>query len=190
MRREAAPSGQNDPMSRQQSGGGGEVARGAGYAAFLGAALIGLAVIIGIVLLQIGDDNNGDPPSAAAQPKPTTTTVPKTTTTAKQNPTSSTVVARAPSAVNIIVLNGGAAAGKAGDMSDALKAKGYTTQGVATDWTGHTQAGNSVYCRAGLEREGPALAVAVGSNVAFDIPLPTPAPPSSAGHDCIVVVGT
>ena len=37
-------------MSRQQRGGGtGEVARGAGYAALLGALLIGVAVVIGIV---------------------------------------------------------------------------------------------------------------------------------------------
>ena len=55
-------------MSRQQRGGGsGEVARGAGYAAFLGAVLIGVAVVIGIVLLQIGDRNDNGPASATNQ---------------------------------------------------------------------------------------------------------------------------
>ena len=69
MTPDAAPSGQNDPMSRQQRGGGsGDVARGAGYAAFLGAVLIGVAVVIGIVLLQIGDNNDNGPASAAANP--------------------------------------------------------------------------------------------------------------------------
>ena len=34
------------------------MARGAGYAALLGALLIGVAVVIGIVLLQIGDGTN------------------------------------------------------------------------------------------------------------------------------------
>ena len=51
-------------MARQQRGGGGDVARGAGYAALLGALLIGVAVVIGIVLLQIGDNNDNGPASA------------------------------------------------------------------------------------------------------------------------------
>lgn len=187
MRRDAAPNGQNDPMSRQQSGGGGEVARGAGYAAFLGAGLIGLAVIIGIVLLQIGDRNDNGPASAS-QPSPTTTTTAPVTTTTQQTQTSNTSAARPPSAVSLIVLNGGAAAGKAGDLSDTLRTKGYTNQTKANDWSGHTQTGNSVLCRAGLEREGTALAVVV-PNSTLHIPYPTPAPPYSAGHDCIVVVG-
>jgi hypothetical protein len=179
-------------MSRQQSDGGGEVARGAGYAAFLGAALIGLAVIIGIVLLQIGDRNDNGPASASP-PTPTTTatTVPKVTATTRKTPTSNTSALRPPSAVNLLVLNGGAAAGKAGDMSTALKTKGYTNQGQATDWSGHSQSGNSVYCRAGLDREGSALAIAVGANTTLHIPYPASGgPPYSAAHDCIVVVGS
>ena len=188
MRRDAAPSGQNDPMSRQQNGGSGEVARGAGYAAFLGAALIGLAVIIGIVLLQIGDRNDNGPASASP-PSPTTTTVPAVTTTTGKSTPSNTTAQRPPSAVSVIVLNGGAAAGKAGDMSDALKTKGYTNQTKANDWSGHTQSGNSVYCRTGLSREGSALAVVV-PNSTLKIGYPTPAPPYSAAHDCVVVVGT
>lgn len=188
MRRDPAPSGQNDPMSRQQSGGGGDVARGAGYAAFLGAALIGIAVIVGIVLLQVGDRNNSGPASAS-QPSPTTTTMPAVTSTTRKTQTSNTTPARAPSAVSLIVLNGGAASGKAGEMSQALKVKGYTNQGVPTDWSGHSQTGSSVYCRKGLAREGSALAIAVGSNTALHIGYPKPPPPSSSGHDCVVVVG-
>jgi hypothetical protein len=175
-------------MSRQQSGGGGDVARGAGYAAFLGAALIGIAVIVGIVLLQIGDRNKNGPASAS-KPGPTTTTTPAVTTTTHKTQTGNTSPPRAPSAVSLIVLNGGAASGKAGAMSQALKVGGYTNQGVPTDWSGHTQKGNSVYCRKGLGREGSALAVAVGSNTKLIIPYPSPPPPSNSGHDCVVVVG-
>jgi hypothetical protein len=175
-------------MSRQQSGNGGEGARGAGYAAFLGAALIGIAVIVGIVLLQVGDHNDNGPASAS-KPIPTTTTLPAVTTTTQKTQTSNTTAARAPSAVSLIVLNGGAASGKAGDMSQSLKVKGYTNQGVPTDWSGHSQKGDSVYCRKGLEREGTALAVAVGSNAVLHIGYPSPAPTASAGHDCFVVVG-
>ena len=178
-------------MSRQQrgNGGGSEVARGAGYAAFLGAGLIAVAVVIGVVLLQIGDKNDNGPAGAAKPTSTTTTTTtkPKTTTT-RPHPTQTTPE-RAPNAVSVIVLNGGAASGKAGDMDAYLKTKGYTNQGVPTDWTGHRQTGNSVYCRAGLDREGVALAVAVGPGVKLIIPYPVPGPPSSASHDCVVVIG-
>jgi LytR cell envelope-related transcriptional attenuator len=191
---DGAASGQNDRMSRQQGGGNGngEVARGAGYAALLGAVLIGVAVVIGIVLLQIGDRDDNGPASATKTtiPKTTTTTLPKTGSTVKQSGTTVATPVRPPSAVGVIVLNGGAAAGKAGDMAAALKVKGYTNMGKATDWPKHTQTGNSVYCRAGLEREGPALAVAVGPNAKLHIPYPTTGgPPDSASHDCVVVVG-
>ena len=57
------------------------MARGAGYAALLGAVLIGVAVIIGIVLLQIGDKNDNGPAAGTNKPKTTTTTRPKTSTT-------------------------------------------------------------------------------------------------------------
>ncbi len=167
------------------------MARGAGYAALLGALLIGVAVIIGIVLLQIGDRNDNGP-AGAKRPAPatTTTTRPKTTTTAHTGPTSSTTPQRPPSSVKLIVLNGGAASGKAGDMSDALRLKGYTSQQKATDWTGHSQQGNTVYCAAGLDREGSALAIAAGPNTTLKIPYPTPPPPFSSGQDCVVVVGS
>ena len=189
MKRRAAPSGQNDRMSRQQRGNGrGDVARGAGYAAFLGAMLIGVAVIIGIVLLQIGDNDNNGPAGASSTTKTTTTTTkPKsrgTTTTSK-----SATAARTPSQVHLIVLNGGAPSGQAAHTAAGLKLKGYTSQDDANTWTGHEQAGNTVYCRAGLEREGTALATNVeGSH--FSTPYPTPAPPFTDGTDCVVVVGS
>jgi hypothetical protein len=182
-------------MSRQNGGGGGsgDVARGAGYAAFLGAALIGVAVVIGIVLLQIGDRNDNGP-SAAANPgtvKTTSTTKPpKTGTTRPHTTTTVSTPQRPPSAVNVIVLNGGAAAGKASAMTDSLKLKGYTNIGKATDWPGHSQTGNSVYCRAGLEREGTSLAAQLGPNAKSFIPYPASGgPPNSSSHDCVVVVG-
>jgi hypothetical protein len=167
-------------MSPQQRGGGsGDVARGAGYAALLGALLIGVAVVIGILLLQIGDNNDKGPASTAGN---------KTGTT---NPTvSTTPTPRQPSAVRVIVLNGGAAAGQAGDMSDSLRVKGYTNQPQpANDWTGHDQTGNSVTCREGFQREGTALAIAVGEGTKTQFPYPTPPPPFSDVVDCVVVVG-
>src|SRR5450432_1438617 len=128
-------------MSRQQrGGGGGEVARGAGYAAFLGAMLIGVAVIIGIVLLQIGDRNNNGPAGAAN--RNTTTTKPRSTTTTTTTPGGGLKPKRSPSQVPLIVLNGGAATGQAAHESSALKLRGYTNQQKANTWSGHHQTGN------------------------------------------------
>ena len=197
MTRRSAPSGQNDRMSRQQSGGGrGEVARGAGYAALLGAGLIGVAVVIGIVLLQIGDQDNTGPSSAGAAPKSTTTTTKPKATTTTSTTSNSTTPARPPSDVHIIVLNGGAPSGEAAHTASGLRIRGYTSQDDANTWSGHTQAGDTVYCQAGFEREGTALATAVtaletgGASAKFSIPYPTPAPPFTDGTNCVVVVGS
>jgi hypothetical protein len=160
----------------------------------LGALLIGVAVVIGIVLLQVGDNNDNGPTSAAGNQTTTTKQATTTTTsTSDTNPTSSTTptgTPRPPAEVRLIVLNGGAAAGQAGDMSDTLRTKGYTNQPkLANDWTGHTQTGDSVTCREGFEREGTALAIQVGSGTKTIFPYPTPPPPFSSDVDCVVVVG-
>lgn len=166
------------------------MARGAGYAAFLGAALIAVAVIIGIVLLQIGDQND-DGPAAAGTKKPTTKTTPTTkpkTTKTTPGTSATTAPRRTPNQVHLVVLNGGAASGQAAHIGSGLRIRGYTQQDPANTWTGHHQTGNTVYCRAGLEREATALAAQV-SNAKLVLPYPSPAPPFSAGTDCVVVVG-
>jgi hypothetical protein len=181
-------------MSRQPRGGGtGEVARGAGYAALLGALLIGVAVVIGIVLLQIGDRNDNGPASAIKPNTTTSTTKPQTTTptaTAKTGPTTPAKPAIVPGLLKLIVLNGGAKTGQATVMTNELKQQGYTSVVPANDWTGHTQVGNSVYCRGGLDREGARLAILVGQNVPFHPAFPKPAPALASGKDCFVVVGS
>ena len=167
------------------------MARGAGYAALLGALLIGVAVVIGIVLLQVGDRNDNGPASA---PKSSTTTTTSTTTKpTNTNKTGSTTPAKpviAPGLLKLIVLNGGAQSGQASVMTNELKQQGYTSVVPANDWTGHTQVGNSVYCRGGLDREGAALTTLVGPNVPFHPAFPKPAPTLAKGKDCFVVVGS
>jgi hypothetical protein len=156
----------------------------------LGALLIGVAVVIGIVLLQIGDDDDNGPQSTAGSTTPKTTQPAATTTTGSSTTASTTPTPRPPSEVRVIVLNGGAEAGQAGDMSDALKVKGYTNQPQpANDWTGHEQTGNSVTCADGYTREGTALAIAVGDGTKTTFPYPAPPPPFSETVDCVVVVG-
>ena len=165
------------------------MAKGAGYAAFLGAVLIGVAVIIGIVLLQIGDRNDNGP--ASTHPKTTTTKkASSSSTTSTTKPTShNTKPPKSPSQIHLIVLNGGAASGQAAHMESSLRLRGYTSQDTANTWSGHHQSGNTVYCKAGLAREGAALAAQV-PGAHFVLGYPKPVPPFSAGTDCVVVVGS
>jgi len=150
--------------------------------------LIGVAVIIGIVLLQIGDNDNNRP-AGAASPSTSTTTTTKPKSQGTTTTGNSATPARPPSQVHLIVLNGGAPSGQAAHTAAGLKLKGYTSQDDANTWTGHEQSGNTVYCKAGLQREGTALATNV-DGAKLSIPYPTPAPPFTSGTDCVVVVGS
>jgi hypothetical protein len=173
-------------MSRRQGGApSGDLVRGAGSAAAKGAVLIGLAVILGIFLLQridTGETGPADDNGAAGSSTTTTTAAGTTTTTAPQTP------AKTADQVHVIVLNGGAAAGEAGRTSDNLRQAGYTNQDTANTWSGHEQQGDTVLCKAGLDREAAALAVAVGEGATVQA-FPTPPPPYTDNVDCAVVVG-
>jgi hypothetical protein len=173
-------------MSRRQGGApSGDLVRGAGSAAAKGAVLIGLAVVLGVFLLQridTGETGPADGTSATGSSTTTTTAAGTTTTTAPLAP------AKTPDQVHTIVLNGGAPAGDAGRMSDSLRQAGYTNQEEANTWSGHTQQGDTVLCKAGLDREAAALAVAVGEGATVQA-MPTPPPPFTDNVDCAVVVG-
>jgi hypothetical protein len=165
-----------------------EVVRGAGVQLAKGAGLVLVAIIIGIVLLQVVDD--GDTNLPAATDSSTTTTTAKKGTTLP--PTTVTTVPstpqKQPEQVRLIVLNAGAATGAAGDLSDSLRTKGYTTQVRATDWPNANRQGTTVLCKPAFSREGAALAVAIGANTKSEA-FPTPPPPSSDNVDCVVAVG-
>lgn len=153
-------------------------------AAVRGAALIGLAVVLGLILLAQVD---GETPTAGPAARPaaptTTTTVPAPTTTAPAGP------ARIPAELPIIVLNAGGPNGSAGVMSNQLRKKGYTDQLDPADWPNKRVTGALVLCRAGLGREAAALSVDVGDDARIE-EFPSPEPPNSDGADCVVAVGT
>ncbi len=178
-------------MSRTPGNSSGDVARGAGFAAAKGVLLIGLAVVIGIVLLQQVDNDTKRPVGAATT---TTKSKPKTTTTVPSAESTTTTVpttpAKAPAELRIIVLNGGAKSGEAAKMADSLKTKQYTSQPQdANNWTGHNQQGNSVLCKPAFQREAAALVLAVGQGTNAGA-YPSPAPQVIQSEvDCIVVVG-
>ena len=184
-------------MSPSDGGNSRPDAASASSAVAKGALLIGLAVIIGVLLLHTIDTN--DTSSASGSTPTPTTTKPKTTTTVKRSSATTTTLpqtpAKPPDQLRVIVVNGGAPTGDASKMSTKLKQDHYTNQPAATDWTGHKQTGNSVLCRAGLDREAAALAVAVGGGTPAPIqPFPSPEPSFASDPpppvDCIVAVGS
>jgi hypothetical protein len=172
-------------MSRPS--GGGDVTRGAGSAALKGALLIGLAVLVGVFLLQRVDTSKAGTPTTTVRHAPTTTTTQPVSTT-----TTSTVPATPPKSadqVRVLVLNGGAPTGAAATMRTSLINVGYTNQPQANTWTGHQQTGNTLMCKPGFDREKVALSQQTPLQGAHVVDFPTPPPPYSSDVDCVVVVG-
>lgn len=188
------PTGQNGGMNRPP-GGNGEFARGASAAAAKGAVLIGLAVIVGVFLLQKTDTSNAGSPSSTprvtvAPAKTTTTLRPSQTTAATTSTTQPSTPVKTPSQLKVLVLNGGAPTGAAAHLRTALQQVGYTNQPQASTWTGHSQSGKSILCHSGLAREAVALSQQTALKGAKVSPFPSPAPPSTDGVDCVIVVGS
>lgn len=143
-----------------------------------GAVVVGLAVILGIVGLQILDDS-GDGTSSA-----TGTTVVTTVTTA---PGATTVPLRQNRDVRVKVYNASGVQGRAQTLTDTLRADGYNMQEPAT-LDGEHQ-GTVVQCVAGFENEGASLSLngVPGSTTAA---FPADPPEGASDADCIVVIGT
>ena len=141
---------------------GNAVARGAGTAAAKGAGLILLAVVIGIVLLNVVDKDGDVDADTAEDDKTTQTTTPPDTSGETPTTTGEDLgPVTPPSELVVLSLNGGAPGGSAGTMSEQLINAGYTNQLEPGD-TDPDQTGNTVMCRAGLEREAEAWAGSVG----------------------------
>jgi hypothetical protein len=181
--------GHNGDMNRP-SGGNGELVRGAGAAAMKGAALIGLAVIVGVFLLQRVDTTTaGSPTTHPKTPAKTTTTQHRQSQSTTTTTTLPATPLKTPSQLKVIVLNGGAATGAAAQMRTKLQQVGYTNQPLANTWTGHSQTGKTVICKTGFAGEAVALSQQTALTGAKVVPFPTPAPPFSTDFDCVVVVG-
>lgn len=183
------------PGAQKRTGSqhGGGFAQSVAFSAARGALLIGVAVIIGIVLLQVVDDGTGPPigdrgggngKAAAA----TSTTKPSSSSSTSTTAGGGTSGTKQPGEITVQVLNGSGVARAAATLAQKLQAGGY--QAAGTNDTA-SQQGTVVYCASGLDKEGAALAAAVGSDPparaeALPMPLPENADPSAA---CIVVVG-
>ena len=124
-------------------------------------ALVVLALIIGIVMINIVGDGGSTAKVAATTTSPTTsattnTNSTPTTTTTKHNSTTTTAkktnTTVPASQLKLIVVNSGAPAGSGGNVSTALHGRGYTNQTptVKVTWT---QSGLTVHCQPGFDAE-------------------------------------
>jgi hypothetical protein len=142
-----------------------------------GAALIGAAVVLGILLLQVID--NGGTPGSSSGTTPANTSSGTSTTTQKGG-------GRAPSQILVQVLNGSGVNAAAQTKSNELRAKGYK---IAPPGNAAARTGNAVQCKSGFEKEADALAVALGTGTTTE-PFPNPAPTGTPTDvNCLVVLG-
>jgi hypothetical protein len=165
--------------------------RSVAFSAARGALLIGIAVIIGIVLLQVIDDGSSGPiGNGSVSAGGTTDTTPSnrgggdssssTTTTTASTPV------KPPAEVAVLVLNGSGRPGAATAQSNALKAKGY--QPLTPADTAARQ-GNIVYFKAGFDRECTTVATNVDGAPKVE-PVPSPPPTGSESASCVVILGS
>lgn len=163
------------------------------FSAARGAALIAIAVVIGVVLLQVVDTGNGGPVGDGGTK--VTGSKPDATTPTSAPPTSGSTTpapaVRPPGEVQVLVLNGSGVAGAAGRLTTALKTDGYVTGAtpLAPADTARRQ-GTVVYFRPGFDAEAGAVAAKVAAGTPTQA-LPDPPPPGTVSQaEVIVVLGT
>jgi LytR cell envelope-related transcriptional attenuator len=133
----------------------GSFSRSAGTAVGRGIALLAIAVVLGLILLNRVDAPADDQLQAGDDDRTEETT---TTTAAKS--TTTTTALRAPKDVKVLTANGTSVKGAGGRVKDKLLATGYNAL-AATDTTSPAQ-GSSVLYAAGYEREAAAVAQVLG----------------------------
>lgn len=164
----------------------GSFGRSGGMAAGRAVALLSVAVVIGIVLLNAADDSpsprvsaGGDKATSTSSPEQTTTTIAVTTTTTP---------ARAPKEVKVLSANGTDVKGAARKATDALRAAGYNV--LAPVDAGKKVSATSVFFAAGFEAEARAVASLLGLGPDVVKAIPTPPPLADVrGANVVVMVG-
>jgi hypothetical protein len=144
----------------------------------IGAILIGIAILIGVVLLVQGYEEEGA--------LVTTAETDQTTTTIETPPTTEVPPARPPAEVSVIVANGSGKTGAAGALKTTLGGQGYTTVDTAD---GPPVTTTVVYYAEGYQAEAKALATAIGTDPAAVRVLPAEPPVPMEGATLLVVLG-
>lgn len=159
-----------------------------------GAALVVVAVVIGLLLLREGLDtseaitsNSGGQASGGSDSSGSDGTDGGTGDT-----TTTTVVVRSPADVPTIVLNDSGIAGAAGSYSDLLASLGYALtnpEGANADAAADA-ATTVVYHAPGFQAEAVAVASSIGAPDTSVAALPATPPGPIAGASVVVVLGT
>jgi hypothetical protein len=138
-----------------------------------------LAVILGIVGLQILDDSGGGSGTASI-----------TTTTLQGQTGGSTTTSplRPNNQVRVKVYNASGVQGKAQTLTDQLRAKGYNMQTPAN--LDNQRQGTVIECIPGFEREGAVLALYGVDSGSKAVKYPSNPPDGASDADCLVVIGT
>jgi hypothetical protein len=177
-------------VSARASAGGGYGGRGQPReggrvnSAVRGAGLIGLAVILGIVLLQVVDKGPSGGGTSASSKSGTTTTT-QGGPSSSQPGTTAAGGARQRSEVRVGVLNGSGAAGAAMNTTNKLRLLGYQ---LAQPADTAPRNGTVVACRQGFEKEAAQLQADVGAPATVE-PFPASPPAGTENVNCIVLLG-
>ncbi len=154
-------------------------------AAQRGVILVGVAVVLGIILLQVVDKAGGGGGGNIAPP----------VTNGSGGTTVTTVVAdagRPPGEVRVLALNGSGVNGAAATLAHSLQKRAGAMAGgqnaIAGTANAPLQNGTTVACRAKFEKEATELAVVVGNGAVVGA-FPVPDPAGSENADCVVIRG-
>ncbi|HEX2700263.1 MAG TPA: LytR C-terminal domain-containing protein [Acidimicrobiales bacterium] len=149
-----------------------------------GAALLVVAVLLGIVLLNAADDA---PPDRVAAGTSKDDGESEVTTSTGVTTTVVILPVRAPADVKVISANGTDTKGVARKATDQLKAVGYN---VLSPTDAPKTAASAVYFAGDFQREAEGVAANLGLPPTSVQPVPTPGPLADPrGADVIVVVG-
>jgi hypothetical protein len=159
-----------------------------------GAALVIVAVVIGLFLLRNGLDTSEAVTSSGGSSGSSTDSAATDSSGSDGDGTTTTTVAlRPPAEVPTIVLNDSGVAGAAGKYSEVLAAAGYqltNPDGANADAAGDAPT-TIVYYAPEFEAEAEAVRVAIGApDTVVPQPLPATPPGPIAGASVVVVIGT
>jgi len=140
-----------------------------------GAVLIGVAVVIGIILLQVVDKGGS---GGGVSPPVTEATGSTTSTTGDDG--------RPPEDVRVLVLNASGIANAAGTKANELRGLGYAIAGTGNS---EPRTGSGVACISGFDQESDTLAQTLGAGYSVET-YPEPPPEGAENADCIVILGS
>lgn len=155
--------------------------------AMRGVILVGLAVIAGIVGIQILDDSDSGNGSAVV----VTTSDTTPSTTRGGGSTSTTVDENGrhdPADVKVAILNASEVEGAATTLKNQLAASGWNV--VFTGNLPEPRTGDVVQCRSAFENDGKVLAIyGVGGESVQTMAFPTDPPEGTQDANCIIILG-